>query len=187
MNIIIDGYNLVKQVIRKTTITQKERMWFLNKAAEYAHRRHHTLIIVYDAGPVERTTTEKNGPVLVVYSGTRLTADDVIKTYIEEKSFHDMLIVTTDRQLNSFAVNHDVPTIDSLDFYQFMKSPQPIKMKKGSQELQKLHPGEGSRELDLLMEEGSRMVPYKEETVKEFPVQKTSKKEKRMFDIIRKL
>jgi predicted RNA-binding protein with PIN domain len=188
MNIIIDGYNLIKQLLKKTVISEKERTWFHQKAVEYSRRKNHILYIVYDGGPLDRPTKEKHGIINLIYSGNRLTADDVIKSYLEEKIFVDMLLVTTDRQLTRFALANDVPTIDSLDFYEFMKTPQSSAVKKKSGELHKLRPEEESPDLDILMEEGARTLSYKqEEQVAQTKEQKASKKERLIEALLRKL
>ncbi len=190
MNIIIDGYNLLKQVLGKQ-ITSKERTWFQERAAEYAKSKAHHLYIVYDAGPYARLTKEKHGRVTIVYSGHKDTADDVIKDYIDRKLLKDMLIVTTDRALNSYADQYEVPSIDSLDFYEFMKqksSPPIVGFKKAKGRAQKLHPGKEQPELDRLMQEGTTILQYKQELDEEEDDEfDFSRKERRLMGLIKKL
>lgn len=190
MNILIDGYNLLKQLLGTQHITERQRSWFTQRAAEYANRKGHVLNIVYDAGPYVRLTKEKRGRVVTIYSGHKDTADDIIQHYIEQKHLKNMLLVTTDRQLNAFADEHGVPSIDSLDFYEFMKEKAPVV--KGFQKTQgaaqKLRPEESSPELDALMQEGASMVQYKDKRVEETHYEPgTSKQEKKLLAILRKL
>ena len=98
--------------------------------------------------------------------------------------------MTTDRQLNAFADTYDVPSIDSLDFYELMKETGTVK--KGYQktpgQAHKLHPERVSSELDALMQEGSNMLLYKEELPEEdISSHGTSKKEKRLLAVLKKL
>ena len=192
MNILIDGYNLLKQALGTKQISERQRNWFAQRAAEYANKKGHTLYIVYDAGPYTRLTKEKKGRVITVYSGHKDTADDIIMHYIEENLLKNLLVVTTDRQLNAYADQFGIPSIDSLDFYRCMKeeAPRIAGYKKVSGHAQKMRPGEGSSELDALMQEGSSVLQYKQEGEDEAPAYDTkgsSKKEKRLLAILKKL
>ena len=190
MNILIDGYNLLKQLLTKN-ITDKERQWFHERAAEYARKKGHVLSIVYDAGPYNRLTKETQGRITIIYSGFRDTADDVIKDYIDRKVLKNMLVVTTDRALNRYADDQGVPSIDSLDFYEFMKeggSPVVAGYKKSSGQTQKMRPEQKNDELDRLMEEGTAILQYKQEfTEDEDDGYTFSKKERRLMGVVKKL
>lgn len=189
MNILIDGYNLLKQLLGGQ-ISDRQRKRFAEHAQEYAHRRGHTLYIIYDGGPYNRMTTEKNGRVITIYSGHKDSADDIIKRYIEERLLKNILLVTTDRQLNAFADTYDVPSIDSLDFYECMKdtNARVTGYKKVAGQAHKLHPERESSELDALMQEGSNMLLYKEDEPEEnMSSSGISKKEKRLLAVLKKL
>ena len=193
MNIIIDGYNIIKQVFGKKQVTEKERARFLEKLANYAIKKKHALYVVFDGGPYERPTAEKRAGIVSVYSGRRESADDVIKTYIEEQVLKPMLIVTTDRQINAFAARHKVPSIDSLDFYKLMmeEKTMPVTgLQKVSGEAHKLHEEEMSAELDTLMQEAAQVLYYKEEDAaaqKRGAKRKAPKEERHMLKILKKL
>ena len=186
MNILIDGYNLLKQLLGRQ-ITDKERDWFHERATEYARKKGHQLHIVYDAGPYNRQTKETLGRVTIVYSGHKDSADEVIKDYIDRKVLKNMLVVTTDRELNRYADRHEVPSIDSLDFYQFMKRQDtPVAgFKKASGKAEILH-GENP-ELDRLMQEGTTILQYKQELEEDDEEYDFSKKERRLMAFIKKL
>ncbi len=193
MNIIIDAYNIIKQIFTKSRITDKERSWFLARLADYAQKKKHTVYLVFDAGPYERPTVEKRGAVIRVYSGRHTSADEVIKHYIEEQVLKPMLIVTTDRQINAFAARHKVPSIDSLDFYKLMNEEKGVERVHGLQkapgEAHKLHENESSLELDQLMQEASQVLYYKEEEGGEQKgsKQKAPKEERQMLKVLKKL
>lgn len=194
MNIIIDAYNLIKQIFMKDRVSDKERQWVIARLSEYALRKKHSIYLVFDAGPYERPTVERRGEIVKVFSGRNETADDVIKSYIEEQVLNPMLIVSTDRQITNFAKRHQTPTIDSLDFYKLMVEEEKGTVKQGFQKApgraQKLHEEEYSPNIDALMQEASQILYYKEEdqkAEKESAEQKSSKKERQMAHIIKKL
>ena len=192
MNIIVDGYNIIKQIFAKSTITEKERSWFLAKLTEYARKKKHTVYIVFDGGPYDRPTAEKKGILVKVYSGRKLSADAVIKTYIEEQLLTPMLIVTTDRQINTFAARHKVPSIDSLDFYKLMQE-EKVAVTTGFQKApgvaHKLHEEEETTELDKLMQEASSVLFYKNEQAEAAGKKgkKAPKDERQMLKVLKKL
>lgn len=188
MIIVIDAYNLLKQLFRRQ-ITQKERGWFESFAAEYARKKQHTLYLVFDGGPFTRPTAERTGSVIIVYSGTKETADDVIKAYIDERTVAEMLLVTTDRQLNRYASQQGIPSLDSLDFYALMKetAKKEVSSKKTPSKAHKVSERE-SPELDLLMEQGASMPYFKEEEVGGEKLGKTpAKMERRILALLKKL
>ncbi|MBA3751567.1 NYN domain-containing protein [Candidatus Dependentiae bacterium] len=191
MNIVIDGYNMIKQVLKKVMISEKEREQFLTRLDSYARRKNHTLHVIFDGGPYDRPTREKRKGLTVVYSGRKSSADDVIKSYIEEKLLSVMLIVTTDRHLNAFARNHGLDSIDSIDFYAFMNdvSMPVLGFKKAPGKAHKLNELEESTELDTLMQEGSSVLFYKDEENEEAydASKKKSRHEKKIQKIVKKL
>lgn len=191
MHIIIDGYNLLKSLFKKEEIAQKERAWFHAQAADYARKKNHTIAIVYDGGSVDRPTEEKKGAIATIYSGWRSTADDVIKTMIDEKAQRDMLVVTTDNQLSSYAVRGGVPTMRSYDFYKLLRMEDEPDFEGYKKAPGIAHKSEGhvsSADIDALMQEASSILQYKkEEGGEEKNKQKLSKQERLAVKIIKKL
>jgi predicted RNA-binding protein with PIN domain len=121
MIIIIDGYNVLKQYTPGADVSHSARTRFIAHCAQYARRKNHTLIVVFDGGPHQWMFKEVINGVTVVYSGQQKTADDVIKGYIEQYHSHDALLVSSDRELNVCAQAHGVTSINSRDFYQLMR------------------------------------------------------------------
>ncbi len=190
MNILIDGYNLLKQLLSKH-ITDREREWFHERAREYAREKGHALYIVYDAGPYNRQTKETHGRVTTIYSGHKDSADDVIKDYLDRNVLKNLLVITTDRELNAYADQYGIPSIDSLDFYEFMKNrttPVIAGYKKSSGQAKKLHPEQENLELDALMQEGTTILQYKQELEEDDDEgYDFSKKERRLMRVVKKL
>ncbi len=186
MYIIIDGYNLLKSLFKSTEVTDRERSWFHEQIAAYSRKKHNSITIVYDGGSFDRPTATKKNLVTTVYSGWKSTADDVIKAMVDEKAERDMLVVTTDNQLASYAVRGGVPTMRVADFYAVMRSENGLPTefvgyKRVAGEAHKSETHESSAELDALMQQGSSILQYKEEEMaRERKESQTASKEERL-------
>ena len=121
MIIIVDAYNLLHAMpgYRKT-MTDKERAHFIAQIAAYGRRKGHKMIIVFDRGPYEWPFKETMKAVQVVYSGMHQTADDYIKEYIDAHKAQDILLVSSDSDLNRYAQYHTISSIDSALFSQLL-------------------------------------------------------------------
>ncbi len=192
MIILIDGYNVLKQM-RNTMITESERRQFINQLGTYAAKKSHKIVLVFDAGPHDRPVQERISGIYVVYSGTRETADDYIREYINTHKSHDMILITSDRELRRHAGQNSIDTFDPLDFYHMLSqslSQKPISA-SATREAVKTS-AEGTEELDKLMAELTKGVPHKHEdsTLQEeqrVKAQQISKKERRILKKIKKL
>lgn len=117
MIIIVDAYNLLHAMPGyKKTMTDKERAHFIAHLAAYGRRKGHKMIIVFDRGPYEWPFKENMKTVQVIYSGRHQTADDYIKEYIEAHKAQDILLVSSDSELNRYAQHHSISSIDSALF-----------------------------------------------------------------------
>ncbi len=196
MIIIIDGYNLLKQRFFAQEISEKQRNAFIAQVGIYAKRKAHKIVVVFDGGPYEWANKERMSGVYVVYSGTNETADEYIKRYLDQHRAQDLLLVSSDRELNVHASHLDIPSIGSHDFYQLLL--EAVREKKGEivapeGTIKKLHESE-SEELDALMEQASEKVPLKAEDMlvqKEVKItkgrHKLSKKERKLLKKLKKL
>src|SRR5260221_7699482 len=121
MIIVVDAYNLLRSVPPyKKTITDKERVQFIAHLSAYGRRKGHKVVIVFDGGPHEWPFKEQMKRVTVVYSGIHESADDYIKEYIEAHHMKDLLLVSSDAELNRWADRLNIPSIDSAIFCQLM-------------------------------------------------------------------
>jgi len=195
MIIVIDGYNLLHAIPQyKKTITERERNYFIANLAGYAALKGHKIVLVFDGGPSDWPTKESHKKVEVVYSGTRESADDYIKEYIEKHRAKDLLLVSTDRELNNYAASFGVPSIDAYEFYQVLRDAK-NQIKNGPQQSQTVvKTAVGSKEyVDMLMMNASKMVPEKAEDVEaerksRIPKQrKLSKQERALLKKVGKL
>ena len=118
MHILIDGYNVLKQAIGSKQISEAQRRAFINMLGKYAVRKNHTITVIFDGGPDTWPTREKDHGILVVYSGVKQSADDLIKTALEQRPH--VLLVTSDNELKAAARN-STTVMNSLDFYTLVK------------------------------------------------------------------
>lgn len=154
MQLVIDGYNLLKKIKHSTHISDKDRQNFIRKLNHYGHQKKLSIILVFDAGPFNWPLRERVSPILeVVYSGTQESADDYIMRYIELHKNLDMLLITSDRELVTHARHNGILSMDSYEFSEFLtthESPIRPQVSQG----QKAHKiaQSNNKEFDLLME-----------------------------------
>ena len=164
MIILIDGYNLLKSLY-STIVQDQERDEYINLLKRYAKKKKHTIILVFDGGFSDWQSTEKHGDVLVVFSGVRETADDVIKRYLEDMWQKDILLVTADRELVDHGKSLSVFALAPMAFDGYVKQalkklPTDTSM-AGSEAIKFSGDEEHDSELDDLMREASLVVMHK--------------------------
>ena len=172
MVIIVDAYNLLHAMpgYRKT-MTDKERAHFIAHIAAYGRRKGHKMIIVFDRGPYDWPFKETMKAVQVVYSGMHQTADDYIKEYIEAHKAQNILLVSSDRELNRYAQYHNISSIDSALFsrllHEELAAKNGVAVQKKSEVVKLVQDdefGSAAQEmLDKLMMQASKKVIEKSE------------------------
>lgn len=116
MHIIIDGYNVLKQVVHSGEISSMQRRAFINALGKYGVKKNHRITIVFDGGPDVWPTQEKDHGVTVIYAGIKQSADDLIKRAMKERQ-HNILVVTSDNEIKAAAARHDIVTMNAQEFY----------------------------------------------------------------------
>lgn len=163
MIILIDAYNMLKQIIMRREVAQQERTRFLSLMSRYGKKKNHHIVVVFDGGPYEWLHRERVHGIRIVYSGVHETADDYIKHYISGHPESDVLLVSDDRELNHYAARFSMPSISPRDFYilvqEALHASTPDRL-CAEQTATKLT-DESCAEVDLLMQEASRTVPTK--------------------------
>jgi len=162
--ILIDGYNVLKGVTRGGDVSDKDRDQFVAQLGAYACRKKHKVTVVFDGGMYGWADKEVRGSVIVIFTGARETADDVIRKQLKKHRLHDVLLVSSDRELNYNASRYEIPSIDSEDFYLLMQMAlewqDDVEGVTGGCEVVKTAT-ESSPELDKLMQEASITVQHK--------------------------
>jgi predicted RNA-binding protein with PIN domain len=196
MTILIDAFNILKQIGRSAHISEKDRLAFIKQMAYYGKLKGHTVIVVFDDGFYDRCVVTKKEGITIVYAGHYQTADDYIKNYVQEHNNNQTLVVSSDRNLYTFAARQGAYTLGSLEFYKLVQerlAQQPIKIVKSKNAPQKMHPASDNPELDQLMEEASLITIHKDsletkiQEKKKGNPERLSKSEKKLVKIIKKL
>jgi len=194
MVLLIDGYNVLKQVFSAQMVGERERRDFIEQLGGYGKKRQHKLILVFDGGPYERSWQEKIAGVYVVYSGSIETADDYIKRYLEEHKQYDLFLVSSDRDLRSAAARVKIESMKSLEFYKLVQEALQNGVGKSLRQAEPVKTAEEQNaQLDEVMREGSKVVQTKvEDFVKSIRSRKSkshrpSKKERQKLKKLKKL
>jgi predicted RNA-binding protein with PIN domain len=187
MIIVVDAYNFLRAIPPyKKTITDQERAKFITQLGTYGRRKGHRIVIVFDGGPHEWPFKENTKRVTVVYSGIHESADDYIKEYIEEHRSKDLLLVSSDNELNRFAARLTITSIDSAAFYELVRQELSIKQSSSvrvpQDQVVKIA-DDTTDDIDKLMMEASKNVPVKSEdfvhdkkrTIKSNPMDKNDR------------
>lgn len=162
MIVIIDGYNVLKRNHRKPVDAQGREM-FIHMLSRYGARKKHDIIVVFDGGPYEWPSSASEHEVEVIYSGRRTTADKVIMRYLKEHRRKDILLVSSDRELNLCASRNEVASIDSGDFYRLVQEALSADQERGQGPIVI---DENETDLATLMEQSARFAAPKSDDVK---------------------
>jgi predicted RNA-binding protein with PIN domain len=191
MNIFIDAYNLLKQLHAVTQVSASQKHKFMDQLKQFARSKKHHIYLVYDGGESARSESEHLGPVTIIHSGYKLSADDVIKQKISHYAHEHTLLVSDDRQLCDHVAMSGYAALGTKNFYKLMQTDiqkeQAAFIKQG---VAHKNPGYSSTpELDQLMQEAGTVGYYKDEenfSDNSFPEQ-LSKKEKKLKKLVKKL
>ncbi|MCX5921830.1 MAG: NYN domain-containing protein [Candidatus Dependentiae bacterium] len=195
MIIVIDAYNVLKQALSVNHIADASRQQFINQLSRYGKLKGHSLICVFDGGPYENAHKERINSVYVVYSGMHESADEWIKQYMERYKAQDLLLISTDRELNRYVKAHGIESLDAVHFYAILQATLQSSgtgKKTSEQKLVKLG-DQGENGLDELMEEASRIVVTKTEDMagvaatRKSQAHTMSKKERKLLQQFKKL
>lgn len=126
MIVVIDGYNLLKQIFpgAKGTL-EKQRDQFIRQLGYYKQKKAQDIkeiIVVFDAGPFGHATREVKHGIVVVYSGQRSSADDWIIDFTARKKSEEILVVTMDRKLINLCGKNGASALGSLEFYALLNN-----------------------------------------------------------------
>ena len=126
MIVLIDGYNLLKQIFpgHKGVLT-KQRSLLIRQLASYRHAKAqdiHQLIVVFDAGPSTHATRTVQSEVVVVFSGTKTSADDWIIDWVTRHRVQQIMVITLDRLLRETVEKLGADWMGVFDFYKIVQS-----------------------------------------------------------------
>ncbi len=123
MPYIIDGNNLIGCAPDFSLGDPEARAKMVAIIRKFQESRNTKVTVVFDGEP---QGSERHNPInsklTVVYPRYGLSADDEIKGMLENgQHAKEMVLVTTDRELKSFAKEKGVRTVNSIEFYFTLK------------------------------------------------------------------
>lgn len=125
MILLIDGYNLLKQVFCHVKgKLDKQRKQLVKELGFYKHKKEDIkdIIVVFDGGLFNHATREIKHGVVVIFAGQKQSADDWILHHIEKNKNREFLLVSMDRELKQKAGKFGVDSINVFDFYKLLQS-----------------------------------------------------------------
>lgn len=190
MELLIDGYNLFKQVAGVALLSSMQMTHYISALTRYVQVKHLPALLIFDGGMQERATYEQRGLLKIMHVGKNKTADDSIKDFVQEHRGKDVLLVSSDRELNRVADYYNIPSIDVLDFWQFVQdalNQKKVPVKKSGNIIKMS--STTNPELDALMV-GTKITVTKEDNAMQDRVSqslKHSKIDKKLLQKIKKL
>jgi predicted RNA-binding protein with PIN domain len=163
MNIIIDGYNVLKLALKKDFVTEAERSTFIKRLATYAKKKRHSLTVVFDGGNTARPLIEKDHGIVIVYSGDYMSADDYLIDYFQTQRALDPLLITSDNGVRKAAYRVGLDSLPSDDFYRLVMYELGVEQERCLDAGPIIKITESKQEdVDTLMHEASQSIEYKE-------------------------
>jgi len=120
MNIIIDGYNLIRQSDSLRHFErqglEEGRTELIRRIIQFKKARRHRITIVFDGWEhgSDREERYKEGGITIIFSRRGETADDVIKRMVTRGA--ECLVVTSDRGIADAVTRHGGVAVSSVEF-----------------------------------------------------------------------
>ena len=121
MHILIDGYNLIRQSpnLRRFERQSLEagRKALIEWLSLYRRRKRHRITVVFDgwAGGSPLQERDSVSGIGLIYSPLGVKADEIIKE-ISAATDEEILVVSSDREITSFAERHGKTALPSQEF-----------------------------------------------------------------------
>lgn len=121
MHIYIDGYNMIRQSIRLRRFERHSleagRTALIDWLAQYRTRKNHRITVVFDGwvSGAAREERDYSGGIGMIYSPKGVKADEVLKRIIAS-SDEDILVISSDREIASYAVRRGKAALSSPEF-----------------------------------------------------------------------
>ena len=121
MNILIDGYNLIRQSVSLKRFERQSleagRNALISWLADYRRKKDHRITVVFDGWESGQPQEERDysSGIFIIYSGLGVKADDVLKR-ITAATDEEILVVSSDREITSFATRKGKATLSSAEF-----------------------------------------------------------------------
>jgi len=172
MVLVIDGYNLLKQIFPgiKTSM-EKQREHFIAELSYFKKQKPDVseIVVVFDAGPMMHATREIKKGIVVVFSGVKSSADNWIINFVERNKIKEILVVTLDRELAKSCKSQGADILGVFDFYEILQHNLMEKAAQGDDirldtNFEKYdYDNTNNKALDLLMQQASINVHIKKD------------------------
>ncbi|HDQ03385.1 MAG TPA: hypothetical protein ENN23_02275 [Deltaproteobacteria bacterium] len=126
MLIIIDGYNLIRQSLTLRRYERKSleagRNALVSRLGDYNQKKGHEIIVVFDAGEggSEYEERDRYDGIDIIYSSYGHNADEVIKRIVTQ-SAGEAIVVSSDREIASYAAREGKTSLSAAEFELLMK------------------------------------------------------------------
>lgn len=195
MILIVDAYNVLKQLSSAQYITQAQRDAFIHKLSVYGAHKGHRIIIVFDGGSSKNLEKFRQSGVEVLYAGYSISADEVIKNLCDALRNQQVAVISSDRSLCAYISHNNIACIDAHLLQDLMQDAQrqekTLQVLKTDQVARKREGHVSNSEIDALMQEGSERMLIKledQKIKKQKPMRsKPSKTEKKLKKLVNKL
>jgi hypothetical protein len=121
MHILIDGYNLIRQSVDLKRFERQSleagRKALIAWLARYHSRKDHRITVVFDGWVSGQPQEERDysAGIHMIYSPKGVKADDVLKR-ITASTNEEILVVSSDREIASYAMRKGKAALSSLEF-----------------------------------------------------------------------
>ena len=121
MHILIDGYNLIRQSVNLKRFEHQSleagRNALIEWLADYRRRKDHLITVVFDGWQNGQPQEERDysSGISIIYSSRGVKADDVLKR-ITAATGEEILVVSSDREIASYATRRGKATLSSAEF-----------------------------------------------------------------------
>ncbi len=163
MKLLIDGYNLVRSLTHRQA-RENEVQQILGRLRRYHRVTGHDITVVFDGGEGSYRYQLGYHGLVLWYSGSSETADDLIKKFLAHAHQDELVLISNDRELNEIAQERGIVSVSPLFFITKVAEREEAGIKKTVTCSAIKTSKEVDVGLDELMREASSRMPHKIET-----------------------
>jgi hypothetical protein len=165
MKLLIDGYNLFKNIFRKSELSLQEKDSLLQKLIDYSEKKQFLIYLVFDGGELPHRYVERHHFTTIINAGSYKKADPLIIDLMSELT-GEVVLITSDRELINKAKSHSIETIAPLDFAPLFTKPLGVtSTKRRLKNKPSKLPDSLPSSIDEIMEQATHLIIEKQEEV----------------------